>query len=89
MEERSFLNWLTICIGLVAVIGFCFTPALAQDRTNIYDETNEEIIAQGDEFEIEEESFGIGTQATWLGCWDFEVTDSDTGHYRFSDRERC
>jgi hypothetical protein len=38
MKDRTFSKWLIIFIGVVAIIGFCFTPAFADDN-EILDES--------------------------------------------------
>ena len=81
MKERSFLNWLTIFVGLVAAIGLCFTPALANDGQGMLEEEQEpaiEVLINDGGDDILEESFGQNYQATWIPSADFTPYDSTT-----------
>ena len=94
MKEKTFFNWLIIVLGLVALTGFCFTPALAED---IDPETGKSIVEPeddivfeefGDDLEITDESFGDNYQVTWIPCYSFTPYSSSTsynisGNYRY------
>ena len=82
-----------IIIGLVATIGFCFTPALAEDMddeiTRQLDQPEDEFMLEepGPDLEIPGYSFGDGDQATWIPIFSFVPASSNTS-YSWSSNHR-
>jgi len=67
MKRRTFFNWLIIFLGVVAIMGFCFTPVLADESA--------------DDMEIQDDSFGAYYQNTWVPAADF--VPNGNGPYYF------
>lgn len=82
LKQKSFFSWLIIVLGSVALIGICFTPALATDDGQGILEADqvEGIPIAPDEGEdsLYDGSFGRKVQATWIGSADFTPYDSTT-----------
>ena len=76
--------WFFIMFASIALIGFGFTPAMAQSDSGAYgDEETDESYDALDEFEGEDldslegdETFGSSSQATWLAAQEFDPMDS-------------
>jgi hypothetical protein len=82
MKNRAFFNWLIIFLGSAAIMGFCFTPALAEGvdgkSTNQFEDNNTAFEESGDE--LGDDSFGQDYQYTWIPCRSFTPYSSDTGY---------
>lgn len=91
MKDMKFFNWLIILLEVVAIIGLCFTPALADEVNNpsgvqvqsVDDSTSTQPLG---DFETQDDSFGTYYQFTWIAYSDFtpassNVTFSRTGGY--------
>ena len=91
MKDRAFFNWLIILLGVVAIIGFCFTPALAEmddPMLTIQSEDDSMLEEPGPDFEILDDNFGQGAQYTWIPIDDFTMwrytdTYTEVGNYRY------
>jgi S-layer homology domain len=68
--KRQFFNWLIMFLSLVAVSGFCFTPAFADEP--------------GDDMEIQDDNFGQNYQYTWIPCFSFVSAESPGNYTTFS-----
>jgi S-layer homology domain len=88
---RSPLAWLIVVLSSVALIGFAFTPALADESGATGD--YEVIVPEGsvilDTFEGADvsapegdESFGRNYQSTWLAAQEFDPMDSGISYNR-------
>jgi len=82
---RSPLTWFIVVLSSVALIGFAFTPALADESgaTGDYEVVVPEgsvILDQGEGGDVftpeAEESFGQSSQATWIAAQEFDPMDS-------------
>ena len=83
MKKNNNFNfvWLVITLGLIAMTGFCFTPAFAEDidpETGKLLFQQEEEIVPGDDSEITDENFGRNYQATWVPSYSFTPYSSST-----------
>jgi hypothetical protein len=78
MKKMTLLNYLTILLGVVAIVSIGFTPAFAEKGVETHEESiGDEAVGDNgeiypfDEQELFDDSFGDGTQATWITAWDF------------------
>jgi hypothetical protein len=93
-RTRKPFIWLIIMLCSAALLGLFFTPALADEAvdesgaTTAYDVEMDEGSVILDDFEGAdllpegEESFGSGSQSTWIPAADFSPSDSDVSFNR-------
>jgi hypothetical protein len=87
MKERTFFNWLIIFLGVVAIVGFCFKPAFADEVTDpagVIDqsEDNSTLETPFDVPELSDESFGLNYQYTWIPACNFIPASSNVAYSR-------
>lgn len=90
MKNRTFFNWVIIFLGVVAIVGFCFIPALAEEELvapipGVQSEDNfmnEESI---EDFGTSDESFGQNYQYTWIPYAAFTPLDSPMTYSQYAN----
>ena len=87
MKDKTFFNWLIIFLGVVAIVGFCFKPAFADEVTDpagVIDqsEDNSTLETPFDVPELSDESFGLDYQYTWIPACNFIPASSNVAYSR-------
>jgi S-layer homology domain len=83
MKNRAVLNWLIIFLGVIAIMGFGFTPAFAETigpNSTIQSENDSMLEEPGPDLEISDDNFGQNYQYTWVPIFSFIGVSSNTGY---------